>query len=220
VTLPPGSALPSDGECAARVRPTAEIRPQNATYNARRGHADTSQPGTYARVTGNFTGTTDEIIQWAACKWGFDEDVVRAQTAKESWWSQRSGGDLTGDASLCPPGHGIGVDGHPGQCPESWGVQQVRYPYFRWAFMDALDSTAYNLDVALAARRSCYEGYETWLNTVDRGRDYAKGDLWGCVGMWFSGRWYTQPAVDYIAAVQGYLNQRIWTTPDFIGFRG
>ena len=30
-----------------------------------------------ARVTGNFTGTTDMILQWAACKWGIDEDIVR-----------------------------------------------------------------------------------------------------------------------------------------------
>ena len=65
---------------------------------------------------------------------------------------------------------------------------------------------------------NCFEGNETWLNTVDRGRDYAAGDLWGCVGMWFSGRWYTQPAVDYIAAVQDWLNQRIWETPDFLGY--
>jgi hypothetical protein len=36
--------------------------------------------------------------------------------------------------------------------------------------------------------------------------------------MWFSGRWYTQPAVDYIAAVQDWLNQRIWETPDFLGY--
>ena len=219
VTLPPGSPLPSDADCAARVRPAAEIRPQNAAPNARRGHA-TAQPGLFGRVTGNFAGTTDEIIQWAACKWGFDEDVVRAQTAKESWWTQGAAGDLTGNASLCPPGHGIGVDGHPGQCPESYGVQQVRFPYFGWAFMDAIDSTAYNLDAALAARRNCYEGNDTWLNTVDRGREYAKGDLWGCVGMWFSGRWYTGPSTSYIAEVQDYLNQRIWTTQIFKDFRG
>jgi autotransporter family porin len=220
VTLPPRSALPSDAECAARVRPAAEIRQVNAVQNHTVGHTSPTAAGIYTRVTGNFTGTTDEIIQWAACKWGFDEDVIRAQTAIESWWVQKSAGDLGTDASRCPPGHGIGVDGHPGQCPESWGVQQVRYPYNVWAFNDAITSTAFNLDAALAARRSCFEGYETWLNTVDRGRDYAAGDLWGCVGMWFSGRWYTQPAVDYIARVQDYLRQRIWETGPFISFQG
>ena len=104
--------------------------------------------GLYTRVTGNFTGTTDEIIQWASCKWGFDEDVIRAQTAKESWWFQRNGGDFTTDPSRCAPGHGFGVDGRPGECAESVGVQQVRYPYHQWAFPWATYSTAQNLDYA------------------------------------------------------------------------
>ena len=172
--------------------------------------------GIYARVTGNFTGTTDEIIQWAACKWGIDEDVVRAQVAVESWWYQRAAGDFTTDPTRCVPGHLLGADGTPGQCPESIGLIQVRYPYWSAGFPSATDSSAYNLDYALAARRSCFEGYETWLNTVDYGQPYVPGDLWGCVGTWFSGRWYTQPSLDYIAKVQGYLSQRIWETPGFI----
>jgi autotransporter family porin len=198
----------------------------NVPYNNRRGVAGLGPANTtYARVTGNFTGTTDEIIQWAACKWGIDEDIVRAQTAVESWWDQRAGGDLSSDPNSCPPGHPLGVDGHPGQCPDSWGVQQDRFTTFRWAFpnqstVPAITSTAYNLDLAMAARRSCFEGNETWLNTVERGRDYAAGDIWGCVGMWFSGRWYTQPSVNYINTVQSYLNQRIWTTPGFLGYQG
>ena len=78
-TLPPGSALPSDQECRSRVRPAAENRATNATANHTVGHATMADPGNpfTGRVTGNFTGTTDEIIQWAACKWGIDEDVVR-----------------------------------------------------------------------------------------------------------------------------------------------
>ena len=91
-TLPVGATLPTEAQCAARVRPAAEIRPQNATFNATTGarpHAE--KP----RVTGNFTGTTDEILQWAACKWGIDEDLVRAQIARESWWKHDSRGDLT-----------------------------------------------------------------------------------------------------------------------------
>jgi autotransporter family porin len=199
VTLPPGSALPSDATCASQVRPAPEIRPQNAAANATKGHGPPSNPPAplYARVTGNFTGTTDEIIQWAACKWGIDEDVVRAQAAKESWWTMSAVGDNG----------------------ESFGIMQVRQPYWGWAFNngvgDAKTSTAYNLDAALAARRNCFEGNETWL-----GGTYAKGDLWGCVGLWFSGRWYDAGAQQYITAVKDYLNQRIWQTPDFINFRG
>ena len=83
-------------------------------------------------MTGNFTGTTDEIIQWAACKWGIDEDLVRAQIAVESWWDQRAGGDLTSTQSNCHPD----VRTTTGQCPESFGLLQVRYLYHASAFVD------------------------------------------------------------------------------------
>ena len=92
---------------------------------------------------------------------------------------------------------------------------QVRSPYWGWAFNngngDAKTSSAFNMDVALAARRNCFEGNDTWL-----GSPYAAGDLWGCVGMWFSGRWHDAPAEQYIADVKSYLSQRIWTTSGFL----
>jgi len=50
------------------------------------------------QVTGNFAGTTTEIIQWAACKWGIDEDTIRA-AVMESYWHMSDLGDVCG-----PPG--------------------------------------------------------------------------------------------------------------------
>ena len=94
-TQPPGAALPSEGDCAGRVRRSPwEPRGENATANH-------TVPGAVAipdwggvdarantaikpRIDGSFTGTTDELIQWAACKWGFDEDIVRAVAVRES----------------------------------------------------------------------------------------------------------------------------------------
>ena len=212
-----GGALPSDAVCAGAVRRGGpDIRPGNAGANATTWRAGS---GTYPRATGSFTGTTDEIIQWAACKWGFDEDALRAQVAKESYWMQTSLGDWTTNGRVCAPGHPIGADGRAGQCPESVGLMQVRTQYFRDAVDGSLHSSAYNLDVALHAWRNCYEGRDTWLNTVDRGRDYAAGDAWGCVGKWFSGRWYTAESTTYIDAVQRYLTDRIWETTGFIDHR-
>jgi hypothetical protein len=216
-TLPPGAALPSDASCRSRVRPAAENRAVNVGFNHTVGHVTAPEPGFLfaGRITGNFTGTTDQIIQWAACKWGIDEDVARAQVAIESWWHQDMTGDFTTVASNCAPGHPIGADGRAGQCPESIGLMQVRTPYFRPYINDSVASSAYNLEVGYAIWRWCFEGKETWLNDVERGRQYAAGDTWGCVGRWFSGRWYTQAANDYIARVKDYLNRRIWTTSDF-----
>jgi hypothetical protein len=218
-TLPPGSALPSDAACAAAIKSRPENKGVNATANATRGSQSLGTeflPAQLAsRVSGNFSGTTDEILQWVACKWGVDEDMVRAQAAVESWWHQDAKGDWTTNAANCAPGHGLGVDGRAGQCPESWGILQNRYPFEQSAWPGIGNSTAFNADTAYAIWRSCYEGYETWLNTVERGKDYAEGDAIGCMGRWFAGRWYTQPATDYMARVQDYLNQRIWETPNF-----
>jgi hypothetical protein len=36
------------------------------------------------------------------------------------------------------------------------------------------------------------------------------------MGRWFSGRWYTQAANDYVARVKDHFNRRVWTTSDFI----
>jgi autotransporter family porin len=97
---------------------------------------------------------------------------------------------------------------------------QIRYPYFKTTITDAITSTAYNLDLAYAVWRTCYEGGEPWLNDVEHGRTYTAGDQWGCIGRWLTGRWYTPQANDYIAAVQDYVNQRIWESAGFINYQG
>jgi hypothetical protein len=171
------------------------------------------------RVDGNFVGTTDEIIQWAACKWGVDEDYVRAQIVAESWWDQvNSLGDWGTDPTRCEPRFPIGTDGRAGQCPESFGLGQTRYPYMQSAFPDAYNSSAHNLDVTYAIWRACFEGAEWWLNTVERGRQYTAGDMLGCMGRWYSGRWYTQAAVSYMNTVQNHLTLRTWQTREFLGY--
>lgn len=225
-TLPPGSTLPSDSECAAAIKPRPENKGANLTFNTTAGNQQLpsdflsgddprGNSQLIPRVDGKFTGSTDEILQWVACKWGIDEDMVRAQAAIESWWHQDTKGDWGTDASRCPPGHGLGVDGRSGQCPESWGILQNRYPYEQASWPGIGNSTAFNADTAYAIWRVCFEGYEGWLNTVDRESQYGAGDAWGCIGRWYAGRWYTQDAKNYIARVQDYLNTRVWETPDF-----
>ena len=230
--LPPGSALPTSAQCATRVRPAPEVRQVNqrpnrfgVIPNQTRGvvgawsDADPAKAPFTARVDGNFVGTTDEIIQWAACKWGVDEDYVRAQIVAESYWDQvNSLGDWGTTAANCEPRFPLGTDGRSGQCPESFGLGQTRYPFMRSAFPRAYDSSAYNLDVTYAIWRSCFEGTETWLNIVERSRDYAAGDMLGCMGRWFAGRWYTQPAIDYMAVVQGHVTRRTWQSANFLSY--
>lgn len=224
-TLPPTAKLPSGVQCAKWVlaRPAAENKGMNRRFNHTTGQhvgrhfftGDTWQANRLIRprIDGQFKGTTQEILRWAACKWGIDQNTVFAQAAVESWWRQTTKGDW--ETSGCPPGHGPGVDGQPGLCPQSWGILQNRYPYEKSSWPGIAKSTAMNADTAYAIWRTCFDGYETWLNTVQHVGTYHAGDAWGCVGRWFAGRWHTPPAQQYIAMVRKYLRERIWTTPNF-----
>jgi autotransporter family porin len=204
-TLPVGAALPSGAECASRVKAAVEIRPENAAANGNEGsraNANTRPDWSgFSRVDGDFSGTTDEIIQWAACKWGIDENIARAQVIKESYWYQSANGDNG----------------------ESWGLGQVRdgyghEPAFQYS-VNARTSSAYNLDYTYASWRACYEGVYTWLNDVERVGTYAAGDVWGCLGVWFSGRWYVNNDA-YLNepgdSVRWHYDNKTWLTPTFI----
>ncbi len=223
-TLPLGASLPSGAYCANLVNssPLSENKSVNNPYNSRKGRHVTAKflasDGPMAqdlarRINGDFTGTTIDILRWAACKWGINQDIVFAQAAVESWWQQNTLGGWTTNRADCPPGDKPGQDGKPGQCPVTYGILQNTYGPGGWPAI--AQSTAMNADAAYAVWRSCYDGYETWLNTMPRGSQYHKGDLWGCVGRWFSGQWLNPPALGYIAQVKQYMREKIWLKPNF-----
>jgi hypothetical protein len=149
-------------------------------------------PRAYRRaVTGDFTGTTDEILQWAARKWGFAPDIFRGVATIESWWKMTA----------------IGDDG------QSFGIMQVkRGPHC--CFPATRRSTAFNVDYYGAWLRAVYDGRFRWLNTVERGERYRRGDLWGSVGVWYSGRW-RHGTGDYITRVKRMIRQRVWRRDGF-----
>ena len=194
-TRPVGSKPLGDRQAASRVlRRAFEPKPGNRAENRRiptrrelSRFRRRSEMTYKRRVTGRFRGTTDEIIQWASHKHGINEDFFRAVAVKESWWRMETIGD-NGD---------------------SFGLTQIRRPYHCCPFL-ARNSTAFNADYYGAIIRSYYDGRERWLNTVERGRDYRSGDLWGAAGAWFSGRWHTPPAETYIADVKRILRERTW----------
>jgi hypothetical protein len=205
--------LPSGSDCARRVRQAPEIRPANTAKN----HATVTPPALdgpaiFQRVDGNFAGTTDEIMQWAACKWGVDEDIVRGLAADESWWNDSQIGDMTSDSSLCAYGHPIGADGISGRCPQSLGLTQLKWQYHQAAYPQAAASNVYQLDYSFAIWRSCYEGNETRLNSLG----YSAGDVWGCVGLWYSGSWHTAGAENYVERVKGFISERVWEQERFL----
>ncbi len=207
ITAKVGQRPLSDRAAAAKVkRSSFEPRPRNrgATHRVpsaaqlRAFRRQSDQP--YSKyVTGRFRGTTDEVLQWAAAKWGLSADLVRAVAAKESWWRMTTVGD-NGD---------------------SFGLLQVRRPYHcRGAAVCGLfrHDAALNADYWASIVRSYYDGRQAWLNTVSgNGAHYAAGDLWGSIGAWFSGRWHDGGSDQYVAAVKDYMGRRIWRTRDFAG---
>lgn len=227
-TRPVGSPPLSDAEAAARVdRNGFEPRGSEWPVSTREGYWGGTQPKTTnypmnntvptqaeldafnahpenawaikRNVTGNFTGTTDEIIQWAAHKHGLDEDLVRAVAAIETWWRQGDG--TWADANGNPLEQGGGI------IAMSWHANT--FPTFA-------KSTAANLDYFGATMRHYYDGEATWFNTVERVQEYAAGDLWGSIGAHYAGRWHTPAAEAYVLRVQTEtLGPRVW---EHLGF--
>jgi autotransporter family porin len=227
--LAPGGALPSEANCAAHIqRASWEPRPQNTAANQRVpsgaqlaalsvwGAAmglDPRADQLRQQMTGGFTGTTDEILQWVACKWGVPVDVVRAEAVIESSWLQSTQGDQTSDQSVCPPGTWNG-----GACNQSYGILQIKYQYNTSAWPMSRDDTAFSAEYVYGMIRACYEGWTTYLRgmTPQPGYPaYHAGDLWGCLGRWYSGGWYDQGAIDYIAKVKAVYDQKPWRSPGF-----
>ena len=204
-TRPIGSPPLSDAEAAARVRRSSwEPRPENDSSNRRIPTSielaafrtlNGTPPIYKEKITGNFTGTTDEIIQWAAHKWGIDEDLFRSQAVKESWWRMSTVGD-----------GGI-----------SYGLMQIKSTVSKGTFPLSQQSTAFNVDYFGASMRYYFDGAATWLNDpcCFSGTTYKAGDIWGSAGAWYAGRWYTAGAVSYIDSVRSHLSNRTWSKTGF-----
>jgi autotransporter family porin len=225
----------SDTSCSNQVRPISERRSANATPN------NTTPAGSITwgttldsftlwvtdrgSVDGKYTGTTDDILEWGACKWGHDEDLLRAVATKESSWFMSALGDLCGgDGST-----GIG----------SYGIMQIKNETCtgstdQGGWPDTKNETAVNVDYYSAQLRACLDGaFQGFLydglsvsqdiaahagyNDIvpilhDPGEDYV---LWGCVGQWFAGNWWSAAAAGYITAVQGYYVAHTWEQAGF-----
>ena len=209
-TMPVGWG-PRTSKAAAKLvdRSKFEPRPQNRADNHRRPgkkllrswRKQSEMP--YKRyVDGQFRGTTDEIIQWAAAKWGINTNLMRAVATVESWWEMDTRGD-SGD---------------------SFGLYQVRRPYHcRGDCRIAGKFTAFNADYYGGIIRSYFDGTQTWLNSPgvreENGKYYKAGDLWGSIGAWYSGRWYP-PANSGLPTYFNDIKMRraevTWRQPYFI----
>jgi hypothetical protein len=231
-TVPAGMPLPDDAACAARVSsstweprpgndaanhhlPTAAQLGQLTPWGKNLGYDDRARV-LGARVSGQFAGTSDEILQWGACKWGFADDLVRAVAVQSSRWQQSAVACWTMVMADCPPGGATRVTDAAAECATCYGILQIAWKYNNSTWPMVRDSTAFNVDYFLGIMRACFEGWVPFLgDSAPANHRYGANDAWGCLGAQFSGGWYDAPSVGYIQAIQGQLASRAWRQPTF-----
>ena len=115
-------------------------------------------------------------------------------------------------------GHDYQTDFGSGKCPKTFGIVSDmswqdpawgRWPTNRnGTFPFNRNSTAFSVDYWAAYVRGCFEGW-SYL-----GRKTI-GDLYGCVGSWYSGGWHDAAANGYANRVKQHMVARPWLTTYF-----
>jgi hypothetical protein len=227
-----------------------EPRPENIPANGKAPPAGYSTPRIqaypekiWARVTGKCpleNPTTDELIQWAAAKWGLPDDLLRSVMVQESHWNQdrkdangvpiygNGYGDYNATGTPASSGYnqslgGTFIDPKRPNGPESYGICQIKWRSWRpnppmtgdgtypWCEI----STPYALDFYGAVIRGLFEGWNQWMKggyaiyqqNLATGQ---RGDIWGCIGNWYSGDWYGLTTTSYLTNVKTFLQTTPW----------
>ena len=243
----------SDPQAAALVTGEPETRPYNARPYAIRGkgypavndyvptaaqiheyrdsRTSTGAPlvrfNPYSRYVDGLDGipnpSTDDLIQWAAHKWGIPENWLRAEYVVESYWNQFQLGDATGVSSrwyaLYPYQSRIP---HTRKVYQSLGIAQVRWrpdgslnpgtEPLRW------ESTAFNLDEQAATLRFYYDNpagaRSSWGDPT-----YTPCQKWESIGAWYNPYpWGNALQAAYIRHVRSELGGRVWVSASFLGW--
>jgi hypothetical protein len=230
----------NDQAASALVKRTPELWTQNtarnayfpsnaelALFNAQlTSQEDPSSNPFFHLVTGRCylsDPTTDELIQWAAHKWGIPTDRLRAEMHLESKWSM----DMKGDRLTMPT-----LDLYNANPPQarivggldvwqSLGIAQVK-----WDPRPELDlgpgaeplrwkSTAFNIDFCCAQVRFMLDdpgNHRTnWGDS-----SYVRGQYDVCQGGWFNPYpWRNAPMLDYVANIDARVDDKPWLLADF-----
>jgi hypothetical protein len=158
--------------------------------------------------------STDELIQWAAHKWGIPEDWLRAQYVQESGWRQAAMGDLGTEPAAWLPRFPAFSCPTAAQCYESLGISQLKWrpDGSRGAGTEPLRwrSTAFNIDYQASMIRFEYDNpygkRSAWGDA-----SYRPFDPWLALGAWYSSYPYGNAAqLGYIDRVKAHLTARDW----------
>jgi hypothetical protein len=167
--------------------------------------------------------STDDLIQWAAHKWGIPENWLRAEYVQESYWNHFNLGDDTGVSSswynLYPYQSRIP---NTSDVYQSLGIAQVRWAPdgsvgagtepLRW------ESSAFNIDDQAATVRFYYDNpsgaRSSWGDPT-----YAPCQKWRSIGGWYRPYpWGNADQAGYARSVQGHLARHDWLSPGFLAW--
>ena len=165
--------------------------------------------------------STDDLIQWAAHKWGIPEDWLRAEYVVESYWNAFQLGDQASVGArwyrLYPPQARVP---HSTNVYQSLGITQVKWipdgsvgagsEPLRWK------STAFNIDYQAATARFYYDDpvgtRSTWGD-----RSYRPCESWNSIGGWYQPYpWGNHGQQAYVAEVTQALGKRSWASSGFV----
>jgi autotransporter family porin len=232
----------SDSTCASQVQQFAERVPENTTANNDVPPAGTNfswgpwasgdvGPGgipetqfNLNHVTGavpaNFT--TDEILEWAACKWGMDQNIAKGEAVAESNWKQSNAGDMDSCGQFDSWGILQVRATNPSDCSTT-GVKNSGWGGYPWTH----NSTAVDADAQMARLRAVYDG-QSYMGAGGNGSPALTGGtstavgapIWNAVSTWQSGsNTGTDP---YVTGIQDCINGtggkpvQCWTNTNFV----
>jgi autotransporter family porin len=233
--------LPTDAQCAVMALSDSvpEIRPANTTANhemptsawlatfhtAVAGDPQTAGAPTSVtdRIDGQFAGTTDQILKWGACKWGFDENEVRGDAVIETNWVQAGEGDVGN-------GNSFGIlqaksRDSASTCPTEATSQNLADANLPDCQLHL--STAFAVDYALGMQYATYIGQQNYLATRAPMAGYPTFPngtqaqmMFGALAYWNTGTWYNAQGIAYANQVYGYANtSQPWRSASFLRHR-
>jgi hypothetical protein len=165
--------------------------------------------------------STDDLIQWAAHKWGIPEDWLRAEYVHETYWDDYLLGDTVKVSAAWyaryPPQARVpdSLEVH-----QSLGITQIKWipdgslnagsEPLRW------ESTAFNIDWQAAMVRFYFDNPQG-SRSAWNDASYKPCQEWSSIGGWFRPYpWNNRDQAGYVRAVQQILAARTWTASSFV----
>jgi len=207
--IAPNNYIPSSAELSAFLNNEVD------SY----GNGPAAQNPYHQYVTGGFSGTTDQIIEWAAEKWGINANWLRAEYVVESDWNQNQWSDLATVANVnaYPPQSRVSAT----QVNQSTGLSSVK-----WNHPDVNDSgtgteplrwksTAFNADYQASQVRFYFDNPQG-LRSAWGDSTYRPCENWLSIGGWYNPYpWNNAGQKSYIQSVKTVQVNRPWTQPGF-----